>query len=88
MLSELEANMVTWRELIAEAMTDTGETIVAIAGNIDDRFHSGYGSPEGGPFTVWTETRVYFPVCYDGAESVASAPRNPCDEQTEHVGSW
>lgn len=51
-----------------------------------ERFDDGFGSVEGRPFTAWTETRVYFPTDYDGAENVASAPRNPCDEVTDHIG--
>ena len=38
------------------------------------------------PFTAWTEKRVYFPVEHDGMESVASVPRHPCEERTNHVG--
>lgn len=51
-------------------------------------FDSGYGGPEGKPFTLWTETRVYFPVVYDGAEWVGSVSRNPDGNLTEHIGSW
>ena len=29
---------------------------------------------------------VYFPICYDGAEWVGHAPRNPCDIAMEHQG--
>ncbi len=83
----------TWRKLIASEMTCAGdrgaiERCTLADAELDEEFDSGYGSPEGKPFTAWTATRVYFPVCYDGAESVASAPREPCDEATEHVGGW
>ena len=37
-------------------------------------------------FTVWTETRVYFPATYDGDVWVTSVPRNPCDEAKSPVG--
>lgn len=47
-------------------------------------FDAGYGSAEGDYFTIWTEDRVYFPHCYDGAESVHSVPRNPCNKATHH----
>lgn len=50
------------------------------------QFYGGYGGSEGKPFTYWTETRVYFPVVYDGSEWVESVPRDPCDEATFHVG--
>lgn len=56
--------------------------------DLDAEFDHGYGGINGCPFTVWTEDWVYFPVVYDGAESVGSAPRNPCDVATEHVGGW
>jgi hypothetical protein len=52
------------------------------------RFENGYGGPEGPVFTAWTQNRVLFPVCYDGAESVSSVPRNPNGEATEHVGGY
>ena len=53
---------------------------------LDAKFDSGYGIQEGCFFTLWTKTRVYFPVCYDGSESVGSAPRDPCSEACKHVG--
>lgn len=52
-----------------------------------DRYLPGYNTPEGCSFTVWTKDRVYFPACYDSWEWIASVPRDPCDEATEHVGS-
>lgn len=66
----------TWANVVACTLYDE---------ILDVEFEDGFGSPEGKPFTLWTEQRVYFPVEYDGAESVASAPRNPCDEVMEHV---
>ena len=53
---------------------------------LDVRFDSGYGTSQGPAFTAWSAQRVYFPVVYDGAEWAGSAPRNPCDDDTEHVG--
>jgi hypothetical protein len=50
------------------------------------QFDAGYGGSEGRPFTLWTTNRVYFPGVYDGAEWVASVPRNPNGEATRHVG--
>lgn len=49
-------------------------------------FNTGYGNQKGEPFTAWGEKFVYFPVCYDGAEWVGSAPRNPCEVKTYHQG--
>ena len=76
----------TWREEIGK---DVLEQMVAIYPkdlDLDKKFDAGYGSPEGEPFTLWTKDRVYFPICYDGAEWVCSVPRNPCDIATEHMG--
>lgn len=66
-----------------------GEQIIAVAPDeavLDVQFDNGYGCVEGPSFTVWTEHRVIFPVCYDGSEWVVSVPRNPNDEATDHVG--
>ena len=83
--------MGSWRELIAEEMESSNDSGPLIACTLDgaglDRsFGCGYGCSEGAPFTAWTATRVYFPVVYDGAEWVGSAPRNPCDEESYHHG--
>lgn len=55
---------------------------------LDREFDGGYGLPEGEPFTLWTETRVYFPVVYDGAESVRSVPIHQTGEVTNHIGGY
>ena len=55
---------------------------------LNREFYDGFGLIEGSEFTAWGEKYVYFPVVYDGAEKVGSAPRNPCDEATGHVGGW
>ena len=65
-----------WDDVIAHAPKDL---------DFDREFYDGW-KKEGVPFTVWTLRRVYFPVVYDGRESVGSAPRFPCDEPTDHVG--
>ncbi len=82
--------MDTWREMIEGERSDQkdGPLIACTLSDeeLDREFDSGYGIEEGKPFTAWSERRVYFPVCYDGAESVGSAPRNPCDEATRHQG--
>lgn len=84
--------LVTWRELIGyELEGHPGENIIAVAPNeaaLDVRFDNGYGTPHGPVFTAWTQNRVLFPVCYDGAEWVSSVPRNPSSEETEHVGGY
>ena len=82
----------TWRKLIGEALEAAKETWTDVVSNtlsdaeLDVQFGSGYGGTEGKPFTMWTAKRVYFPVCYDGAEWVASVSREPNGEPTGHVG--
>lgn len=79
-----------WRDLIISHMESVGDSwsnveSIAIIGSLDAAFDNGYGSAEGEPFTLWTKSRVYFPTEYDGAEGVASVPRNPCEECVDHV---
>lgn len=83
--------MLTWREMISGEMEERGETwadVESMVGSehFDTPFDDGYGGTEGEPFTVWTLKRVYFPVCYDGAEWVASVSRHPDGIATAHVG--
>ena len=81
----------TWRELIAEAMEESGETWSDVVSStlteqeLDVEFDSGFGAAEGKPFTLWTEKRVYFPTEYDGAEGCRSVARNPDGQPTEHI---
>lgn len=81
-----------WIELLTDAMEENGETLEDVEyctlDELDLRtsFDSGLGRAEGEPFTAWTKDNVYFPAKYDGAEWVASVPRNPCDKSTKHVG--
>lgn len=83
--------MATWRELIRDEMEDQQDraSLVQVAPDsaaLDVEFNDGYGGEEGKPFLAWTHDRVYFTVCYDGAEWVGSAPRNPTPEGQRHVG--
>ncbi len=79
--------MATWRKLINDIL---GEDVLIsntlTEDEMDVEFDDSYGGSEGKPFTAWSETRVYFPVVYDGAEWVDWVPRNPCDEATGHCG--
>lgn len=82
-------NDATWRQLIADEMqrvNDSGPIISIAPGEsvLDVQFNSGFGTAQGPPFTAWTEQRVYFPVEYDGAEWVQSAPRHPNGEVMNH----
>lgn len=80
--------MATWNQLLNEAAR--GDTIVAKAPTDesvwDESFHDGYGTAEGKPVLAWSETRVYFPVEYDGSEWIGSAPRDPVKNGQLHVG--
>lgn len=85
----------TWRQKFEAArLPDTWSAgddsdVVAVAPNVealDVEFYAGFGGSEGPPILIWTEERVYFPVVYDGAEWMESAPRNPTTEPQRHVG--
>lgn len=84
--------MITWRKMLIEELEANGETFenvisITLTGEeLDMSFDNGYGGTEGRPFTAWTEKRVYFPVCYDGAEWVGSVSRNPDCNPTRHFG--
>jgi hypothetical protein len=91
-MSDEDDDLWTWRRLLTLAMGKHGEGWADVEGcTLDDTaldmmFDVDGGSVQGEHFTLWTRTRVYFPACYDGTEWVASVPRHPCDEATEHVG--
>lgn len=77
-----------WRKMIKDVLP-VGETIIACTisdEGLDREFDDGYGGSEGAPFTAWSENWVFFPICYDGAEWVGRAPRNPCDTSMSHQG--
>lgn len=83
--------MTTWYEELKKAMQDDGEDFEKRVCTLDDdglrrEFDADYGGTEGQPFTAWREKWVYFPICYDGAEWVGHAPRNPCDISMGHQG--
>ena len=91
--------MRSWRQMITIEMNEHGDSwlnVESIAIDADDGrtvdeeldrvFYAGHGGEEGAYFTVWTNARVYFPVCYDGAEWPASVARHPDGKPAEHVG--
>ena len=83
--------MTNWKKLIDLYIRDCGDddTIIACTltnEELEQEFDNGFGVSCGKSFTAWSERYVYFPVVYDGAEWVARAPRNICDEATRHVG--
>ena len=82
----------TWRKELTSVMSLNGESLDDIVANtmtdedMDLEFDSVFGGTEGCEFTVWTENRVYFPICYDGAEWAGSVSRNPDGVPTAHQG--
>jgi hypothetical protein len=90
--------MTTWRKQLELARegddyynpTAKDESpIVAVAPDesvLDVEFDNGYGGSRGKPILIWTKQRVYFPVVYDGAEWLGSAPRDPVTQGQAHVG--
>ena len=78
--------MANWGKLILEEATEEIVFCTLTDEELQEEFHDGYGGHEGKPFTAWSENYVYFPVVYDGSEWVGKAPRNPCNEATNHIG--
>lgn len=81
----------TWRADFEAERENCGDTspFVAVAPDetvLDIEFDDGYGGSQGPDVLIWTEERVYFPVVYDGAEWLESAPRNPTQRGQRHVG--
>ncbi|TDX88456.1 hypothetical protein EDE05_102433 [Neorhizobium sp. R1-B] len=87
------SNLYSWKELIIAEMNHHGDDwskLVSITLSDEEayqKFDSGYGVTNGKPFTAWTDARVYFPLCHDGAEWCGSAPRNPNGEALDHLGA-
>lgn len=85
--------MSTWKELIEEAMVARGETLADLVSNtltseeMAIEFYNDFGSEPAKPFTAWTNNNVYFPLSYDGAQSVGSVSRHPDGKPTEHQGN-
>jgi hypothetical protein len=81
-------NNTTWKREIHYVLP-AGETIIACTiseEQLNKVFDSSYGGTNGIPFTAWSENWVFFPLTYDGSESVGCAPRNPCDISMAHQG--
>lgn len=50
------------------------------------RFYGGHGAPECYAVYIWTNKRVIWVTQYDGATTLDSAPRNPCNIIPEMPG--
>ena len=83
--------MANWKQMLQEEFEKNKEDFSKMVTTLTEEemnreFDSGYGGTEGAYFTAWGDKYVYFPICYDGAEWVGTAPRNPCDEKMAHQG--
>jgi YD repeat-containing protein len=70
---EIELNYDSWDNLEGSTLTDD-----QLDKEIDYRLL--YFECE--PFTVWTKSFVYFPVSYDGQNTIGSVSRNPNGKTT------
>lgn len=80
-MKELTSTREAWND--AEGPVTLAPDLVTFLIEFDPTF----GGLEGLPVLAWTEARVYFPVAYDGAEWMESAPRNPQSEGQGHAAS-
>lgn len=83
--------MTTWRKELERARRYVGDEsemhpLAPDEESWDVEFDSGYGGTEGPEVLAWSVDYVYFPVCYDGAEWLGSAPRGPGEHGQAHVG--
>jgi hypothetical protein len=93
-MPQIESNLelTCWRDELNRAFAVTGEgwdDIEAMTlddAALDRRFDAGWGTTDGGPFTVWTSRFVYFPWRHDGSQSVAWVSRNPDRSATKPIG--
>ena len=86
--------MTTWRKLLEYAFEDYNDSfdnvIDFVPSNKDwlDYYFDDYSKKiEGTPFTIWTKTRVYFPIIIDNVESVGSVARYPDGMANYHFGN-
>ena len=77
--------MTSWGQIL-DKIDDRIISSTLTRKELTHEFDSGFGEINGSTFTAWSEKYVYFPVCYDGAESIGRAPRDPCSEKTPHIG--
>jgi len=81
----------TWKKELEREFKENGDDFSKMITTLTEEelltvFDNDFGGTNGVPFTAWGEKFVYFPICYDGAEWVGSAPRNPCKIKLEHQG--
>ena len=85
--------MTTWRKLLEYAFVDYNDSFDNVIdftpSNKDwlDYYFDDYSKKiEGTPFTIWTKTRVYFPIIIENVESVGSVARYPDGIANYHFG--
>jgi hypothetical protein len=85
--------MTKWKTLLEICMNEHGEKlndVISYAPTegkwLDYYFDDDSNVIEGESFTVWTKSRVYFPVQYNGCEWVESVSKNPDGKPTHHIG--
>ena len=82
----------TWENLLARALAGNGESWADVEAHtlseaeLRRPFPVGFGRVCRSPFTLWTVRHVYFPVSYDGRESVGFLARHPDGRPTAHRG--
>lgn len=75
----------SWRELLEEARQAAADESAIVAYAPDEASFDVHLSRRL-DVLAWSTRRVYFPVVYDGAEWIGSAPRNPVTEGQPPVG--
>lgn len=83
------AMKTTWRKEIEAEMREHldswgGSACTLTEEGLDREFECNYVGRNGLPFTLWTPSRVYFPVIDAGAERCGSVSRHPDGKPTEH----
>ena len=86
-----DADLTTWGNLIRGAILEADDHTPLVHIAPDDsvlsvKFGASFYSDPGPSFCAWTDARVYFPLIYDGRQSIGSAPRNPSDTPLDHQG--
>ena len=90
---ERDSHVTRWIEELADARVKANDEEGPVVLSLPEsdwyvHFDAGWGGSEGPPVLAWTERRVYFPVVYDGAEWLESAPRFSGDRKGQYHVSW
>jgi hypothetical protein len=84
--------MNNWRTLIGDEMREHGDSFEKVESltlskeELDRQFDEECSLPEGPRFTLWTKSRVYFPVVDDAGVCCGSVSRKPDGLPTPHIG--